>query len=333
MEIECDTLDDLLFEVYCKLLKEPFTNNARRSGDQGNFSEVFGVLLELKNPRARISRSDTKGKLFSALGELLWYFAGSEELSFIQYYINRYKDESFDGKSIYGAYGPRLLKSAGEYNQIENVIKLLQTNKTSRRAAIQLFESRDIAPNRKENQASIPCTCTLQFLQREGKLHMITFMRSNDAYLGLPHDIYAFTMIQEFIATSLGLELGVYKHSVGSLHIYETNKQEAQEYICEGLQSTKLFMKPMPEGNQTKQITELLKIEKEIREAEHFEIDSTSMNPYWKDILYLLVFFKAYKKKEIDIMKKNRALVTDPSYIYLLDLKIRLLENSRNEHA
>lgn len=325
MEIIKDTLDDLLFETYKIMLSKPFNNNATRSKKQGAFSEEFGILLELTNPRARLSRSDAKGKVFSALGELLWYWDGSEDLPFIEYYIPKYADESFDKKTIYGAYGPRLFNSGGQFNQIKNVLSLLQKNPSSRRAVIELFESRDIDPSIKENETSIPCTCTLQFLERENKLHMLTFMRSNDVYLGLPHDIYAFTMLQEYFATALGLELGVYKHCVGSFHLYEKNKQDAQYYINEGLHSTKLFMGHMPTGNQREAIDELLDLEKKIRLGQLFNVESSNLPPYWKELAYLLVFYSSIKSLDISLMKNIRGKLSNSIYTYILDKKIDAL--------
>ena len=41
---------------------------------------------------------------------------------------------------------------------------------------------------------------------RSGQMDMITYMRSNDVFLGLPHDIFAFTMIQEIMARTLSVE-------------------------------------------------------------------------------------------------------------------------------
>ena len=49
---------------------------------------------------------------------------------------------------------------------------------------------------------------------------MLTYMRSNDAYWGLPHDVFAFTMLQEILARSLTLELGTYKHAVVLLAVH-----------------------------------------------------------------------------------------------------------------
>src|SRR5688572_16797974 len=96
MFIEADTLDDLMRKTFEKLKDRPFNVDASR----GSTCEIFGVLLKLKNPRARLSRTESRGKAFSALGELLWYLTGTKELSFIKYFISKYEEESDDGKTI-----------------------------------------------------------------------------------------------------------------------------------------------------------------------------------------------------------------------------------------
>ena len=45
-------------------------------------------------------------------------------------------------------------------------------------------------------------------------------MRSNDLNWGTPYDIAAFTCIQCQMASCLGISVGKYHHSVGSLHYY-----------------------------------------------------------------------------------------------------------------
>lgn len=180
MYLTAATVDDLLRQVFGKLLKSP--NVIRPS--RGRARELAGVLLKLENPKARLSRTESKGKLFSALGELLWYLAKTNGLAFINYYLSAYAEESDDGETVYGGYGPRLFDMRG-HDQIANVIAGLRKSPDSRRAVIQLFDAADLAKRRVE----IPCTCTLQFMIRRRRLHMFTYMRSNDAYLGLPHDV------------------------------------------------------------------------------------------------------------------------------------------------
>ena len=63
-------------------------------------------------------------------------------------------------------------------------------------------------------------------------------MRSNDVFRGLPHDLFCFTMLQELIARSVGVELGSYHHMVGSLHMYEEDAKQLEEFIAEGWQAT-----------------------------------------------------------------------------------------------
>src|SRR5260370_41602278 len=97
------TLDDLIIDVIKSLLSKGEPTNP----SQGPCKELRGVLLELTNPRARISRTETRGKPFSCLGELCWYLAQNNELEFIKYYIRQY-EESADGAFVVGGYGPRL---------------------------------------------------------------------------------------------------------------------------------------------------------------------------------------------------------------------------------
>jgi thymidylate synthase len=173
MHISADTLDDLLIACFEKLLAEGRAEKAQR----GDFLELIGVSLELTNPRARLSRSETKGKPFSCLGELIWYLSGSNLLEPIKWYIPAYEDDAEDDGTLHGAYGPRLFSSLGQ-NQIANVVSLLRKRHTSRRAVIQLFSANDLA----RNFGEIPCTNSIQFLCRDNELHCIVSMRSNDAF-------------------------------------------------------------------------------------------------------------------------------------------------------
>ena len=127
-----ETLDDLLRSVFSRILKRGLHVSASR----GDNREVFCVLLELSNPLARLSRTESKGRPFSALGELLWYLSGSDDRSFIGYYIRDY--ESGGGDAVWGAYGPRLSDMRG-IDQLAQVRELLRRRQSSRRAVIQLY--------------------------------------------------------------------------------------------------------------------------------------------------------------------------------------------------
>lgn len=290
MYISHDTLDDLMRDILERLLEEQAVIKASR----GDFREMFGACLHLRNPRARLSRSEGKGKLFSALGELFWYLSGDTKLDFIDYYVpNRFQEESDDQVRVRSGYGERLLSFRG-VNQLKNVIRLLDDKQTSRRAVIQLFDATDLS----ESFASIPCTCTLQFLARDSRLHLFVAMRSNDAFFGLPHDVFSFTMLQELVARSIGLEVGEYKHCAGSLHLYEDDKDQAVAYINEGLQST-LAMPSMPIGDPWVSVAELQKAEEKLRGHEDFDVEQVQVDSYWKDFARLFAAYRASRARNL----------------------------------
>jgi thymidylate synthase len=287
------TVDDLLRYVLQSIEKygEPV------KASKGHTREITGVVLELTNPRARLSRTESRGKLFSCIGELCWYLKGTNKTKFIINYIEAYKKFSERGV-VFGGYGPRLFKPWKGVLQFENVIKLLKARPTSRQAVLQLFDAADLAKPHKD----VPCTCTLQLLQlfiRRGKLDLIVYMRSNDVITGLPHDIFCFTMLQEIAARTLSVELGIYKHCVGSLHLYDADALKAKRFLAEGWQSTKSDMPPMPAGDPAPGIALLLRAEAAVRGGTPVNkrlLNEEKTHPYWADLIRLLQVH-SYKRR------------------------------------
>ena len=314
--ISGQSIDDLMRMAISQVLQFGKDINPTK----GSAKEIFGVILELTNPRARISRTETRGKPFSCLGEMLWYLAKRKDLDFISYYIPAYKSYAEDDE-IFGAYGPRLFDWRG-LNQVDNVVKLLQNKPDSRQAVIQLFDANDILETHKD----IPCTCTLQFVIRQGKLHLFTNMRSNDVFIGLPHDVFCFTMIQEIMARSLAVEVGTYRHAVGSLHVYDKSMKNVQDFIDEGWQSTKIVMPPMPEEDPWRSIGILLEAEQTIRTNKTCDVEVLhTLDPYWADMARLLLVLQSSRSKDVDKLKGLRKEMSSDIYDPFIDRRIRQL--------
>lgn len=288
MECSGDSLDDVLIQLYDALGK---TTRRNEDGSRGSNYEILGVSLIISDPRARLSRSENRGKTFSALGELLWYLSGREDLSFIEPYVPLYRDEVVNG-IIEGAYGPRLFNMRG-INQIDSVISILTRKRGTRRAVIQLFNAEDIVTDKKE----IPCTTTLQFHLRDDGLHLSVTMRSNDAYWGLPHDVFCFTMIQELLAKRIGVELGTYMHYAGSMHVYDRFYKEMKSYLVEGYQRP-APMPAMPSGDNFAIVPDILRAEDKIRHGEPLG-NSLSEVPYWRDIVRLIEAYWASGRPDV----------------------------------
>ena len=308
------SLDDLMRRVVGRLL----STGTEVSPTRGEALELTGASLELTNPLARLSRSETRGRLFSAIGELFWYLSGTNSSEQITYYIPQYEHEIENG-GIYGGYGPRLLNWDG-INQLRNVVDLLRVRPESRRAAMQIFDRRDI----NEDHLEIPCTCTMQFLVREGHLQMMVYMRSNDAYLGLPHDIFAFTMLQEIVAGCLNVPPGKYCHFVGSLHLYSRNKADAEAFLAEGWQSN-LVMPPMPNGDQWEEIRQVMDIERHLRQGQSPTEVALPPEPYWADIGRLLCAYAASRQRNRDALQEIRGSMASRVYDLYLETRLDML--------
>ena len=323
MYATADSLDDLLFKVYRQIL----ARGARIVPTKGAAREVNGALLKLSAPRLRLSRTESRGILFSCLGELLWILAGSNRLDFIQHYLQDYGQFSDDGETIFGAYGPRLFGKRPN-DQISRVIALLKAKQDSRQAVVQLFDRTDTL----EPHLDVPCTCTLQFLVRDGRLHMLTSMRSNDAWLGLPHDVFTFTMIQELIARSVGVELGEYKHAVGSLHLYEEHQAKAIRYLDEGWQPRRP-MKPMPHGDPWDAVKTLVAFEKKVRTGgADAQEQQDFTEPYWADLAILLNIYKAGRtQNNQNEIKRLRRRLSDDVYSMYINKRYKLTSTEKDQ--
>jgi Thymidylate synthase len=313
-----ETLDDLMRDALEAVLK----HGRRVHASRGWCTEITGVMLELTDVRARLSRTETKGTPFSALGEFCWYLSGRSDFASIAYYLPRAydleKDVESDGVTISGAYGPRLI-GAGEQGQLERVVGMLSQKATTRQAVLQIFDADDLS----SNQRDVPCTCTLQFLNRDGALELVTYMRSNDAYKGLPHDIFCFTLLQEWIATRLGVEVGSYKHAVGSLHVYDEHVEKAHQYLAEGFQSRQSPMPSMPREAPERAMAALLEAEEALRNdppdfARAAQLEAV-LDGYWADLIRLLRVFRYWKDGDAEaILRTQDTMASSIYYPFIL---------------
>jgi thymidylate synthase len=302
--------DDLLHACLDTLIAKGEATHPSR----GSALELRAVTLELDDPLARLSRSAARGRIFSPLGETLWYLSKTNSESFISYYVEYYKGRGEAGR-VWAGYGEQLFSFDG-FDQVAYVIERLRSNPESRQAAIQIYDHDDVA----QPHNDVPCTCTLQYFVRGGALHAVTYMRSNDAFVGLPHDLFAFTFLQELIARSIGIPLGIYSHMVGSMHLYEDDQPAAHRFLEEGWQSSSK-MPGMPLGDPWDSIDALMRVEALARDAnlEPNEI-SLSDDPYWADLQRLLVSFALMKRGRPQAAKAvSDALTHDVYRLYIDD--------------
>ncbi|HCD53579.1 MAG TPA: thymidylate synthase [Balneolaceae bacterium] len=331
--ISSDTIDDLLNSVY-RIIQEKGSEVPASRGKKQIIKEIIDAKLILTNPRARLSISESRSTPFSAFGEFLWYLSGSGGLDFIEYYIPEYRKHvtSKDKLTADDSYGPRFKGITEHQNQFKNVIELLKRRRDSKKAVIQIYDKIDLVDHLKDN-VSTPCTLSFQFLVREEKLIMITNMRSNDIVYGLPHDIFAFTMIQELVARELGYKLGDYVHNVGSLHYYAEDKFEKNlsDYLDEGYQAPEDCIMPRMTKDPIAKFNELLLVEEGLRKGFDIDIKELKLDDYWQDIAILLKCHYLIKNKMIDRFLDEKEKFVNKIYMDYTDKRSRSITNANRE--
>lgn len=202
-----DNIDELYRQVVDTIDKNPQFISKPRGME---IKERIGQVCVLTNPlKCLMTIPQRKLSYQFAVIEKMEYLYGKHDAERIKAY-NR------NIGSYAGEYGYFDGNYAQRFNfWLDHVYGLLKNDPDSRQAVISIYDQ-----TARHQSKDIPCTLTLQFFIREGKLHLIASMRSNDLLWGFPYDVNAFCFIQEVLAAWLGVEVGTYQHNVGSMHIY-----------------------------------------------------------------------------------------------------------------
>jgi len=344
--------------LWINTLAEIIDNGHILQSRNGECKEIIGFSAEIKNPINNIIFNPLrKFSLSYACAEVLWYLSGEKNIEMIQTYAPQYDRFAENGKA-YGAYGDRWKNNPGFYqelnryedyacisdlksdkncNQLYALIKLLKQDPNTRQGIIIMWDSGDLIHAILKDHKDLPCTIALIFNIRNqngiDRLYCNAIMRSNDAWLGLPYDIFAFTTIQRIIALELGIQLGEYHHYAVSEHLYKNNYKKIEDIfdnvdISSNMYDNTLQLKDYIESKRYTiyyNIGRVLQAEKHLRQGKsifllletHFDMDSL-----YKDLL-IGCATKFCKKEKI-----NSEWFTNPIFQQLWQQQI---EENKND--
>ncbi len=262
--------------------------------------ERIGVQFRLRDASQRVPFIPGRRlNIVFNFAEALWYLSGRDDLSFIAYYAPSMRKYSADNVRLTGtAYGRAIFGQDGSPGQWGTVLGELRRDPDSKRAVLQIFRAAELTV---DGNPDVSCTLGLQFLVRSQALHAIGFMRANDAYRGMTSDVFSFTMLQEVLARQLGVRLGEYVHTVGSLHVYDTDKAAVSAVLSDtaAWRDPPVRFPAMPDGDNWPYIREVLALEEALRENRHrIRPDLTGMPDYWIQVLLLFEIYRSLHLQE-----------------------------------
>jgi thymidylate synthase len=158
--------------------------------------------------------------------EFLWYLRGIPDDHEITNHATMWQSLINDDNEINSNYGQYIFKpnEIRGLSQFDAVVKLLGTDKDSRRASMVILSRYHTV---ELDSKDVPCTYALNFRIRDNKLKMTVHMRSQDAIFGMGNDAPCFSLIHEMVYVSVrdlyypDLEMGEYHHFADSFHVYE----------------------------------------------------------------------------------------------------------------
>ena len=124
-------------------------------------------------------------------------------------------------------------------DQIQNIIHLLKTNPTSRRILLSAWNPSDL------NKTVLPpCHVSAQFyVDKDNGLSCHMYQRSCDVFLGLPFNIFSYTVLTHILAKKANLKPRKLVISLGDVHIYANHIEQMKEQISrQPLTSAKLIV-------------------------------------------------------------------------------------------
>jgi thymidylate synthase len=176
--------------------------------------------------------------------EALWILAGDDRVETIAPYNPNIAKFSDDGVRFAGAYGAPIVA------QFDYVVGKLLDDRDTRQAVMTIWR-----PNPPPSK-DIPCTVAIGFDVYGGRLNCHVTMRSSDLWLGLPYDVFTFSMLAAKVAcvynnvrrtvdgdetTAPGIELGWLHLTAWSSHLYARDFEAAKSCVDDGV---------APRGNQ-----------------------------------------------------------------------------------
>ncbi len=212
--------------AWVKLLQDLIDKGAAVNPRDQLTKELMGYqsTIDMSNPIVTVK--DRKMNYNFMFGEAYHILSGSNRVGEITPFMQAIENFSDDGITFAGAYGPKVME------QISYVVDSLKRDTNSRQAVLSIWRERP-TPSK-----DIPCTLTLQFMIRDGKLNCFANMRSSDAWLGWVYDVFNFSMISHYICNWYNLIDGESTISLGHLvlnaasqHLYEQHWDQANAIV------------------------------------------------------------------------------------------------------
>lgn len=163
----------------------------------------------------------------SIVHELLWFIRGDTNIRYLKdngvSIWDAWADENGDLGPIYGKqWRDVTMKDGTRYDPLLSIIEEIKQHSNSRRLLVNSWNVQEL------NEMRLPpCHLLYQFHVLGNKLHLTTYQRSADLFLGVPFNIASYAILVHMVASIAKLDVGTLTLNFGNLHLYSNHIQQA----------------------------------------------------------------------------------------------------------
>lgn len=246
----------------------------RKGTQNGTVYAVNNVTIQLKEPRKCVLSLPFRGMSRKyAAGELITYLRGTDEPDVFSYYSKFWTNILNGEGKVNSAYGKRMfaIREKANTSRWAYALQCLLENPDTKNAVISMRDDSDIV---RENQKDTCCTLALCFYVENGALNLRAIMRSQDAWRGLPYDVFCFAQLLQIMLyqynankakSAPALTLGVYEHQMLNVHLYEKHWQKLCDYTGMFLKPEKAYSFPEYTQKSADNMAKLFEFEQRLR--------------------------------------------------------------------
>ena len=227
-------------QAYLDLLNDIRDHGIDRGDRTGTGTRsVFGRQLRFDLAQGFPLLTTKKVHFKSVVNELIWFLSGDTNTQWLRENGVRIWDEwaTEDGElgPLYGAqWHAWPTRDGGSINQIDYVVDCLLHRPDSRRILfhawnVEYLPDETISPQdnvRAGKMALPPCHLLYQFYVANKTLSAQLYIRSSDAFLGLPFNIASVALLTHMLSQQCGLTPGEVVITLGDAHLYSNHGEQ-----------------------------------------------------------------------------------------------------------
>jgi thymidylate synthase len=231
---------------YLDLLADIRDNGTDRGDRTGTGTRsVFGRQLRFDLDAGFPILTTKKVHFKSVVNELIWFLSGDTNTQWLRENgVSIWDEWATDAGDLGPLYGAQWVnwptRDGGSINQIDYVVDCLRNRPDSRRILfhawnVEYLPDESISPQENVEQGRMalpPCHLLYQFYVADGKLSAMLYIRSSDAFLGLPFNIASVALLVHMLAQQVDLVPGEVIVTMGDCHLYSNHWEQVATQLA-----------------------------------------------------------------------------------------------------